>query len=349
MKKGVLFINLGTTSAPDPKPTGAYLREFLSDPYVIDLPNPIRWMLVNWLIVPRRQSKSAKAYKSIWTQEGSPLLVHSQKFLAQVQRLISSEWEVELGMRYGKPSINQSLEVLRQKGVEDLFLLPLYPQFADSSTTTALLKVVKELKEMEWTLRSVQYLGYFFWHPAFTRSLAQRVRAAMNMFSADHLLLSYHSLPERHLQKRSNLNCQFDQQCCLTWSEGNKLCYRAQCFATSRLLLEELNWPAKKASTVFQSLFGRSRWIGPNLESELSRLVASGVKKVLVSCPCFVVDCLETLEEVGIRARQSFREMGGEELYLVEGLNSHSDWAKAAALLVECDGWKPVDVEADIK
>lgn len=166
----------------------------------------------------------------------------------------------------------------------------------------------------------------------------------MNQFSADHLLLSYHGLPERHLSKRSDLHesCHFDQKCCTAWSKRNELCYRAQCFATSRALLEELNWPSTKASTAFQSRLGRAKWIGPSLKEEITRLAESGVKRLLVSCPSFVTDCLETLEEVGMRARYTFRELGGEELHLVQGLNAHSDWVGAAASILESESWKPV-------
>ena len=349
MKKGVLFINLGTTAAPEPGPTGTYLREFLNDPYVIDIPNPMRWILVNWIIVPRRKAKSAAAYRAIWSKEGSPLLVHSRQFVEGMKRLVSDQWKMELGMRYGSPSIRQGLESLRDKGVEELYLLPLYPQFADSSTTTALVKAVDELKRIGWNPARTQYLGHFFWHPAFIRSLAQRVRASMNLFSTDHLLLSYHGLPERHLEKRSDLSCGFDSQCCAAWSPRNRLCYRAQCFATSRALLEELNWPAKQASTVFQSRLGKAKWIGPDLESELARLVEQGVKRVLVACPSFVTDCLETLEEIGIRARATFRQMGGEDLHLVDGLNSQPYWIGAAATLLESDQWRPVNLMAGQK
>ncbi|MCB0384110.1 MAG: ferrochelatase, partial [Bdellovibrionales bacterium] len=195
---------------------------------------------------------------------------------------------------------------------------------------------VEELKNMNWRPESTQYLGYFFRHPAFIRSLAQRVRTAMNQFQADHLLLSYHGLPERHLSKRSDLHdkCRFDQMCCTAWSKRNELCYRAQCFATSRALLEELNWPAAKASTAFQSRLGRAKWIGPSLKEEITRLAEAGVKRLLVSCPSFVTDCLETLEEVGMRARFTFRELGGDELHLVQSLNAHADWVGGAAALL---------------
>lgn len=341
-RRGVLFVNLGTTAAPTPEATGRYLREFLNDPWVIDLPNPWRWLLVNWLIVPRRRHHSAENYRSIWLKEGSPLLVHSRRWRSEVQRCLDNQWVVSLGMRYGEPSIREALLELRAQGAEELYVLPLYPQFADSSTTTALEKVRTSLSEIAWRPRTVKSLPFFFDQPAFIESEAWLIQQALENFAADHLVLSYHGLPESHLRRRGEVAsaCRFDDSCCAQWGKSNRLCYRAQCLATTRLIVAALQAPALPASTAFQSRLGRSRWIGPSLVDEIDRLARAGRRRLLVACPSFVVDCLETLEEVGARAREHFLSQGGEDLRLVPSLNSSAAWVRSVPSLLNSDQWQ---------
>lgn len=341
MKKGLLLINLGTPSAAEPKAVGRYLREFLMDPLVIDVPALIRWFFVNVIIVPRRRYKSAHAYRQIWRPEGSPLLLHSLALLKALSREMGSGWLVKLGMRYGEPSIRQVLFEFQQGGIRELYILPLYPQFADSSTTTGLLKVQEELRGLQWNPETIKCLPHFFWFSGFIRATTKIMKLEKDNFRPDHLLFSYHGLPERHLTKRQDLKrvCNFDEKCCANLRQDNWLCYRAQCFETTRLLLKELGHPTEQSSIAFQSRLGRAKWIDPSLEVELKRLAEKGVKRLLVTCPSFVSDCLETLEEIGIRTRELFRSLGGEELKLVPCLNSDPIWVESFRELMETDNW----------
>lgn len=343
MNKGLLLINLGTTEAPTPRETGKYLSEFLMDPLVIDIPYLWRWILVHLLIVPRRRHSSSKAYQKIWMESGSPLLVLSQQLREALQLQLVDEFQVSLGMRYGKPDLKQSLHELRNSGVEELFVLPLYPHFADSSTTTALVRVNEILRQMNWFPRKVLALDHFFWFSGYQEAMVELIATDIAHFHPDHLLFSYHGLPQRHLYQRKDLQmvCRFSEECCSEWTDRNQLCYRAQCFATSRLVDQGLRRRAINisTSTAFQSRLGRTPWILPSIEEEMARLAENGVKRLLVTCPSFVIDCLETLEEVQMRMRSLFLSLGGEDLGLVSSLNSHPSWVKGLAQLATSDKW----------
>lgn len=350
-KKGVLLINLGTTSSPEPGPTGHYLSEFLFDPLVIGGFKWWRWILVHLFIVPLRKKRSAQGYKKIWLPDGSPLLVLSEQLKNALQIQMVSEAYVSLGMRYGEPSLKRAMEELRKEKIEELFVLPLYPQFADSSTTTALFEVEQQLNllkkdhQLKW---KVKVLTEFFWYPKYIEIQAQIILEKVLQYKPDHLIFSYHGLPESHMLRRKDLKniCQFTDSCCDQWGPSNQYCYRAQCLALTRNLnewiIKKMNDP-KKVSTsfAFQSRLGREKWLSPSLELELKTLAFQGVKSVLVACPSFVVDCLETLEEVRLRMRDYFRGWGGQELYLVPSLNDHPQWVQALKQLVlESNEWK---------
>lgn len=337
-----MLLNLGTTEAPEPKETGVYLREFLMDPLVLDIPSFWRWFLVNIIIVPRRKIASARAYKKIWLREGSPLLFYSQQLVGSLTQHLQGKFLVILGMRYGKPSIRQALEELKNAGVESMYILPLYPQFADSSTRTALLKVRDELSSLNWSPQIAKCLPHFFWFSGYSKAFAESIDDLNKEFCADHILFSYHGLPQRHLSQRRDLRnvCRFDGQCCGEWSSRNALCYRAQCFDTTRRIVQLLDIDPNRSSTAFQSRLGRAKWILPSIEDELSRLARAGVKRLLVSCPSFVTDCLETLEEVGVRMKDLFMELGGEDLLLVPSLNSQEVWVKTLPEVLESNLWK---------
>jgi ferrochelatase len=334
-RKGLLLVNLGTPDAPRTPEVRRYLREFLSDGRVVDLHPVGRWLLLNLVILPFRPARSAEAYQKVWTPEGSPLLVHSRALERQVAERLAGEWEVALGMRYGNPSLQSALAQLKQKGVEELTVLPLYPQRAASTTTSTAARVM-ELLHGQWDFPPVRVLPEFFHHPAFLDAFAEVARPVLEAARADHVLFSYHGLPERHLRRSDPTggHCLGGEGCSLSLTPRNRGCYRAQCFFTSRQLAERLGLGQEAFSTSFQSRLGRDAWIQPYTETVLPQLAQRGVRRLAVMCPAFVADCLETLEEVGLRARERFREAGGEELTLVPSLNAHPAWVDAVVRMV---------------
>ena len=326
MKDGVLLINLGTPQAPRPAEVRTYLREFLSDPRVIDVPAPARFVLVNGIIAPFRAPKSAEAYSQVWTEEGSPLLVESLKLRDGIrERLIGTP--VELGMRYGKPSIAEGLDKLRAAGCDRLLIAPLYPQYASSSTGSSLEKAYGEASE-RWNTPFLQALPPFYEDPRFLDAFATVGRRVLDELKPDYTLFSYHGLPERHCTKsdESGNHCLKRDDCCDQIVEANRNCYRAQCFATTRGLRERLQLDESNSKITFQSRLGRTPWIQPYTDEEVVSLAKSGVKRLAVFCPAFVADCLETLEEIGMRAKEDFVANGGEELRLVPSLNAEPVW-----------------------
>jgi ferrochelatase len=339
-KKGLLLVNLGTPDAPEAGPVRRYLREFLSDPRVLDIHPVGRWMLLNLIILPTRPAKSAEAYRKIWTKAGSPLLVYSRELAAAVAQRFQGEYEVELAMRYGNPSLPDAVKALRSRGVKEFIVLPLYPQEATSSTSSTLARAYEVLAGA-WDVSPVRVVPAFHDHPGFLDAFAQVARPVIAEARADHVLFSYHGLPERHMRKSdaSGSHCLASAGCCDVLTDVNRHCYRAQCFATSRGLAERLGLSREGYTVSFQSRLGRTPWIKPYTDLVLPELAKAGVKRLAVMCPAFVADCLETLEEVGLRAREQFLECGGESLTLVPSLNAHPAWVEAVVRLVrEADG-----------
>ncbi|KGE67697.1 MULTISPECIES: ferrochelatase [Pseudomonas] len=330
----LLLVNLGSPKSTSVADVRSYLNQFLMDPYVIDLPWPVRRLLVS-LILIKRPEQSAHAYASIWWDEGSPLVVLSRR----LQQQMTSQWThgpVELAMRYGEPSIESVLTRLAAQGIRKVTLAPLYPQFADSTVTTVIEEAKRVVRDKKL---SVQFsiLQPFYDQPEYLDALAASVRSYVEQ-DYDHLLLSFHGLPERHLTKLdpTGQHCFKDADCCKNASpEVLKTCYRAQCFSVARDFAERLGLPEGKWSVAFQSRLGRAKWIEPYTEARLEALAQQGVKKLLVMCPAFVADCIETLEEIGDRGLEQFREAGGEELVLVPCLNDDPQWAKALNTLCE--------------
>ncbi len=323
-RRGVLFINLGTPDAPEASAVGRYLRQFLMDARVIDVPTPVRWMLVNLAIVPTRAPKSAKAYRAIWRDDGSPLLVHSRALVAAVEKEIGEH--VSLAMRYGNPSLASAITDLGE--VDRIVVVPLYPQYASSSTGTALEALFALLAERPF-VPPVTVLPPFFDDPGFLDAQAALARPLVD--GADHVLFSYHSLPESHIRAASP-RCELTTSCCVPASgRVPPYCYRAQCFATTRGLVSRLGLAAGAFSESFQSRLGREEWLKPATDKVVPELARRGVKRLTVLVPSFVSDCLETLEEIGIRARDEFVAAGGEELRLVPCVNAHPTWAGALA------------------
>lgn len=329
-KKGLLLINLGTPDAPTTGAVRRYLREFLSDPRVIDI-NPLgRWLLLTLFILPRRPRVSAAAYQKIWTDRGSPLLVRSQELARKVALELESEFEVELAMRYGRPSIQGAVDRLRRKGIQELIALPLYPQHAASSTGSSMHAVYRALGGA-WDVLPVKIGGAFHSAPDFLEAFAQVGAPVIAAARAQHVLFSFHGLPQRQVRKSdpSGSHCLQSADCCDRVVAANVNCYRAQAFETARALAQRLGLAEGAYEISFQSRLGRTPWIQPYTDLLLPALAKRGVRRLAVMCPSFVADCLETLEEIGIRGRESFVAAGGEELVLVPSLNSHPAWVQA--------------------
>lgn len=327
MSHGLLLINLGTPKNPDASSVRSYLRVFLTDKRVIDLPALFRYILVYFFILPLRAKRSAHAYQTIWTEHGSPLLYHSQNLLVQVQQQLGIHYEVALGMRYGEPSIASALSQL--KHCESLTILPLYPQYssaANGSSIEAALKIISL-----WDIiPSIKIIRDFFHHPAYIKAQAELIKPYIH--EEVHLLFSYHGIPERQITKNDCKSVCKDT--CPVLAQSNQGCYKAQCHQSSRLLAKELQLSEQQYSTAFQSRLGRTPWIKPYTDEVLNQLASQGVKKLVVVCPSFVADCLETLEEIGIRARQQWSMLGGTELIVVPCLNDHPLWVQAISKII---------------
>ncbi|MEZ4362248.1 MAG: ferrochelatase [Kofleriaceae bacterium] len=334
MATGLLLINLGTPEAPTPSAVRTYLREFLSDPRVIDI-NPVgRALLLNLVILPFRPKKSAHAYQSIWdAKRGSPLLYHSRDLAEGVAKALGPQWKVELAMRYGAPSIPSALEALRDAGIDRVVVLPLFPQYASSSTGTALERVFALAGE-SWNTPWLDVVPPFYDDPGFLAAFAAVARTA-GIDDADHVLMSFHGLPERHVKKSdpTGSHCLSAAHCCDAVGTANRNCYRAQCFATARGIAGELGLAAERYTVCFQSRLGRTPWVRPYTDEIIDKIAKDGVRHVAVLCPSFVADCLETVEEIGLRAEAQFRAAGGEKLTMIPSLNASQAWIDVVARL----------------
>lgn len=342
-RTGVLLVNLGTPDAPTTPAVRRYLKEFLSDPDVIDLPGPARWLLVRLLIVPFRSPRSAAAYRSIWTPEGSPLLVHSRALLAGLRARLPRT-PIELAMRYGRPGIRPALERLVAAGCRTVRALALYPQEA-RSTTGSTRRAVDEAARTLPVPPRIEHLPVFHHDRGFLDAWAQVARESFEEFSPDHVLFSFHGLPERHVLEAdaSGVHCLRSPDCCEPLREENRGCYRAQCYATARAIASRLDLEPERVSVAFQSRLGRTPWIRPYTDVTIRALGARGTRRLAVLCPAFVADCLETLEEIGLRGAETFRATGGGELHLVPSLNAHPAWVEALAALLEAPAHPAAD------
>lgn len=332
---GLLLINLGTPDEPTAPAVRRYLKEFLSDPRVIDI-NPVgRALLLRLVILPSRPAKSAEAYRKVWdATRGSPLLAYSKELAAGVAAKLGETWHVELAMRYGNPSIASALERLRAANVDRIVVLPLYPQYAASSTATSVARVM-ELVGAQWDVMPIDIVPAFYADPGFLSAFEAVAAPVLAAAAPDHVLFSFHGLPERQIQKSdpSGSHCLRSETCCDRITTVNQGCYRAQCYATARSLAERLT--VTSYTVCFQSRLGRTPWITPHTDVLLDELPKQGIKKLAVLCPAFVADCLETLEEIGMRARDQFKAAGGEELTLVPSLNATQPWIDAVAAMAE--------------
>jgi ferrochelatase len=332
LRTGVLLVNLGTPESPRVADVRRYLREFLSDPYVLDMPAAARWLLLHGVILPFRPRRSARAYRKIWTRQGAPLLVHGRALRDALARALGSAYRVELGMRYGAPSIRGALQRLCAGDVARILVLPLFPQYSRAATGSALAKLDQELEHAP-ELAPTEVLPPFYAEPRFIAAWTELARPQLEAFRPDFVLLSYHGLPERQVKAAdpSGGFCLASEACCAAIVDANRDCYRAHCFATTRALAAALELDPERHASSFQSRLGRTPWIVPHTDRVLPELAAAGHQRLAVLCPAFVADCLETLEEIGIRAREQWSELGGQELLLVPSLNASPAWVETVA------------------
>ena len=328
--KGVLLVNLGSPDGPTAKEVKPYLDEFLMDERVIDVPNWLRNLLVRGIILQTRPKKSAKAYAKIWWKEGSPLVVISERFASKVRQ--QTDLPVALGMRYGSMSIKNALKELKDKGVSEILLVPLYPHYAMSSYETVVVKTMQE-QQVHFPDIKITTLPAFYKNSDYIKVLSERILKELKNFDYDHILFSYHGIPERHIRKSdpTKFHCKIDGSCCQINSVAHNTCYRHQCYDTTELVKAELNLDEDKVSTSFQSRLAGDPWLKPYTDFEFERLAKAGVKKLAVITPAFVSDCLETLEEIAMEGKEQFMEAGGEDYIHIPCLNESDSWVTLMA------------------
>lgn len=333
-KPGVLLMNTGSPDAPETQPTRKYLRQFLSDPRVIDISPAGRWFLLNFIILPFRPKQSAHAYQQIWTENGSPLIVNSEAFRDGLRERLPHTL-VEIGMAYGEPSIPRGIDQLIAQGVDRIVAVPMFPQYASATFGSVLEAVYKYLAEKQ-NVVPLTVVPPFYDDPRFLDAWAEVAEPHLDAFKPDHVLVSYHGLPVRQIYKAdpTGEHCLKKPDCCARYLDGNPNCYRAHCIETTRGVAERLGLAPKNYTVVFQSKLGRDPWLEPALDASIPGKANAGVKRLAILSPAFVADCLETLEEIGMRGRDDFLEAGGEEFLLVPSLNAHPAWLDAAAGII---------------
>jgi ferrochelatase len=335
-KTGILLVNLGTPDSPSNSDVFKYLIEFLTDGRVIDYPWLPRQLLVRGIIVPARYKNSAQTYREIWdAQRGSPLLYHSQDLAEKVRSKLGENYIVELTMRYQNPSLEKALERLRQSQVNKIVVLPLFPQYS-SACNGSVIQKVQELTSKWLTIPDLQFIHHFYDHPAFIEAFAERGNQ-YNLSDYDHILFSYHGLPARHLKNGdiTGKHCLQQENCCANITAVNQHCYRAQCYATTKLIAEKMGLKPEQYTVSFQSRLGKEVWLEPYTVEVIPQLAKAGKKKLLVFSPAFVADCLETLYEIRTEYLELYRHHGGESIQLVESLNSSDKWADGVCELVK--------------
>lgn len=334
-KTGVLIVNLGTPDSPETPDVRVYLREFLMDGRVIDIPYMSRWMLINFIIAPFRAPKSAKVYKELWTEEGSPLKTYGYAVEKMLQTALGKDYVVKLAMRYQKPSIESGLAELQQLGLSKITVIPFFPQYASASTGSVYEEVMRVLATWQ-VMPEIRFVNRFLDHPKFIEGFVRLGKKHLSERKYDHILFSYHGLPERQIMKGdvTGKQCKLGS-CCDTANRHNQFCYRAQCFETTRLLVKELGLAEGAYTTSFQSRLGKTPWIKPYTDDVIKELAGRGIKSVLAFSPSFVADCLETTIEIGDEYRELFEEMGGEHWQLVESLNDSDIWVETLVDLVK--------------
>lgn len=332
-KIGVLVINLGTPDSPSVADVQKFLREFLMDARVIDIPFWRRFFLINFVIAPFRAFQSAKGYRKLWDPQGSPLKVYGQLLEEKLQQALGESYLVKLAMRYQSPSIKSALLDFKDKGFKQLTVVPLYPQYASSSSGSTIEAVMDKIGSWE-EVPEIKLISQFFDHPLFIKSFVEVSKEHMAQENYDHYLFSYHGLSEHQILKFSSDHYCRLGDCCSVYSVKNQFCYRAQCFETTRLLTEALGIKKEGHTICFQSRLGNVPWIKPCTDEVIKQLAGRGVKRLLVFSPSFVADCLETSIEIGFEYKKLFLEHGGEHLQLVESLNAHPTWVECLRQLI---------------
>ncbi len=333
-KTAVLLANLGSPDSYQVKDLKKYLNEFLMDGRVIDIPYPIRFMLVKGIIVPFRSPKSAEKYKTIWTENGSPLIHISRQVQVGLKQVMNLP--VELCMRYGNPTPEAAFEKLVEANpdLHEVVLVPLYPHYAMSSYETAV-EHVKEAHKKKGYRFQLRVVPPYYKHPKYIQALTESIRPFLEK-PFDHLLFSYHGVPERHIKKGdpTKSHCLINANCCSVDSSVHEVCYRHQVITTTNLVAEALGLTANQFSYSFQSRLGADQWLRPYTALQLSEFPKKGIKNLLVVCPAFVSDCLETLEEIQVEGKEIFEHNGGEHYQVIPCLNDRIDWIETVALLV---------------
>ena len=338
--KGALLINLGSPNSPSTSDVKKYLSEFLMDERVIDFPKIFRTFLVKGIILNTRPKKSAKAYKKIWWKEGSPLIVLSERLKNSIQTKVSIP--VELSMRYGNPKIKQGIKSLVDQGVDEIILIPLYPQFA-MATTETILVLAEEIRSQFYPHVSFTVLPPFYNHPDYIRILSESIQDSLKDKNWEHILFSYHGVPERHIKKSdiTKSHCKINKSCCQISSRAHQYCYRHQCYETTKLVAKYLELKEGSYSTSFQSRLGIDPWLRPYTDKTVEQFAKNDLKNLAIVTPAFVSDCLETLEEIGMEAVEDFKEKGGSNLHVIPCINDRQDWVNVLSRWI--DQWALVD------
>lgn len=328
--KGVLLVNLGSPESPTAKDVKPYLDEFLMDERVIDVPKLLRTILVRGIILQTRPKKSAQAYAKIWWEDGSPLIVISERFAEKVRKL--TDMPVALGMRYGKMTIKKALQELNDKGVDEILLVPLYPHYAMSSYETVVVKTM-EIQQAFFPNIQLTTLPAFYKNSDYIKVLSESIAEGLKDVNYDHILFSYHGIPERHIKKSdpTHFHCKIDGTCCSVNSVAHHTCYRHQCYDTTESVKAFLGLPEDKVSVSFQSRLPNDPWLKPYTDFEFERFPKEGKKRLVVITPAFVADCLETLEEIAMEGKHQFEEAGGEQYKHISCLNDRDTWVQVMA------------------
>ncbi len=342
MKKGILLVNLGSPDSPTPSDVKKYLGEFLMDERVIDIPFIARTVLVKGIILKTRPKQSAAAYKKIWWEEGSPLIVLSERLQNKIQKQV--DVPVALAMRYGSMTIKKGLQELVDKGVNHVLVFPLYPQFA-MATTETITVLAEELRQQYFPNLKIESVPAFYNQPDYIEVLSNSIKKHLEGKNFEHVLFSYHGVPERHIRKSdvTKSHCKIDGSCCATPSKAHEFCYRHQCLEVTKLVAEKLQLKEGSFSTSFQSRLGFDPWLQPYTDRTIERLGKQGLKSMAIVTPAFVSDCLETLEEIAMEGQEIFHEMGGNHFTTVPCLNDDDAWVTLLSKWIKAWGFSKTE------
>ena len=334
MNKQILLVNLGSPKSLSKSDVREYLKEFLSDDYVMDLPKILQQFILRAFILPFRPSKTKEAYEKIWEKEGSPLIINTQKIATSLSE--KTGWKVDIAMRYQEPSIREKVKKYKQRKINEVIVIPLYPHHAMSTTKTTNIEIDKIVSE-EYPNLKVRYIEPFYNDPRYIDALSHSIKPYLN--DLDKLVFSYHGIPERHLTKGDVVgdHCMKVENCCDINCKSSQSCYRSNVLATSKLTADQLELTDNQWMVSFQSrvsIMGPA-WLKPYTDIEIDKLGENGIEKIGVVCPSFIADCLETLEEIEMQAKESFIESGGKELVYIPCLNNNPEFINALESIIE--------------